>query len=415
MHLLANISTQKFKIVVLTLVFLFPILMAIVGSAVSTIYLLLFILGVIYIQRLAPILSAQEKTVLIGFTAVFFIYLLGMVNSNDIYNGFKKLGKFSYFLFSTPVFILFKYYQQSMLRAFYIGTTLSGFILLIYLLLNSGSTGAYHSIMYGDFSMLIVGVNILLSLLTNFNKTDKVLLILSALSALSASLIVGAKGAWVALPLLFLIFLYLLITKKELRLTIMAICIGIVLTIGITINAFPGQTIDRFNIAITNTTQFADNEHDNKKQPVGTASERFIFWKAAINTARKHPFFGSGSGDFGLELKRFITAYPRYNVIGDGYKSAHNIFFEWLALFGIIGFLVLMVSVFLLPLKFFFQTIKNNPEKSWAGLVGIWIILSSMVFGLTETWIVRSAPNGVYMFFVLSLMAFSVSNTRSTN
>jgi hypothetical protein len=60
-----------------------------------------------------------------------------------------------------------------------------------------------------------------------------------------------------------------------------------------------------------------------------------------------------------------------------------------------------------------FQTIKNNPEKSWAGLVGIWIILSSMVFGLTETWIVRSAPNGVYMFFVLSLMAFSVNNTQS--
>jgi magnesium-transporting ATPase (P-type) len=44
-----------------------------------------------------------------------------------------------------------------------------------------------------------------------------------------------------------------------------------------------------------------------------------------------------------------------------------DIFFGWLALFGIIGFLALMVSVFLLPLKFFFQTIKNNPEKSWAG------------------------------------------------
>jgi hypothetical protein len=63
----------------------------------------------------------------------------------------------------------------------------------IYLLLNSGSTGAYHSIMYGDFSILIAGINILLSLLTNFNRTDKVLLALSALSALSASLIVGAN------------------------------------------------------------------------------------------------------------------------------------------------------------------------------------------------------------------------------
>jgi O-antigen ligase len=133
--------------------------------------------------------------------------------------------------------------------------------------------------MYGDFSMLIAGINALLSLLTNFNRTDKVLLALSALSALSASLIVGAKGSWVALPLLLLIFLYLLITQKQLRLTIMKICIGIVLTICVTISVFPSQTIDRFNTAITNTAQFVDNEHDNKKQPAGTASERFIFWK----------------------------------------------------------------------------------------------------------------------------------------
>jgi hypothetical protein len=66
--------------------------MALVSSAVSTIYLLLFILGVTYIQKLTPTLSTQEKTVLIGFVAVFFIYLLGMVNSDDVYSGFKKLG-----------------------------------------------------------------------------------------------------------------------------------------------------------------------------------------------------------------------------------------------------------------------------------------------------------------------------------
>jgi hypothetical protein len=42
--------------------------------------------------------------------------------------------------------------------------------LLIYLLLNSGSTGAYHSIMYGDFSMLIAGINIYQNLPYPVNK-----------------------------------------------------------------------------------------------------------------------------------------------------------------------------------------------------------------------------------------------------
>jgi O-antigen ligase len=51
--------------------------------------------------------------------------------------------------------------------------------------------------------------------------------------------------------------------------------------------------------------------------------------------------------------------------------STHNIFFEWLALFGIVGFLALIISVFLLPLKFFLQIIKNNPEKLWTGFAKI--------------------------------------------
>jgi hypothetical protein len=53
-------------------------------------------------------------------------------------------------------------------------------------------------------------------------------------------------------------------------------CIGIVLTICVTISIFPSQTIDKFNAAVTNATQFVDNEDGNKKQPSGTASERFI-------------------------------------------------------------------------------------------------------------------------------------------
>lgn len=407
MSLLTSIFTQKIKTSALILVFLFPILMATVGSAVSTTYLLLLILGSIHIKKFTANLSPQEKTVLIGFVIVFLIYLLGMVNSDDIYNGFKKLGKFSYFLLSAPVFFLFKYYQQSVLKAFYTGTTLSGFILLIYLLLNKGSTGAYHSIMYGDFSMLLAGVNIFFSLLlTKIKKTERILFALSALCAISASLIVGAKGSWLALPLLFSMFLYLLVMQKQLRLKIMAAFVAIILTIGVTIKVFPNQVINKFNAIITNTTQFVENENNNKQQQTGSASERLVLWKAAIDTVKKYPFFGSGSGDFWLELKRFIQEYPKYSVV-DGYGSAHNIFFGWLALFGIIGFLALILTVFLLPLRFFFQVIKNNPEKLWIGLIGVWIVLSSMIFGLTETWIVRSAPNGVYLFFILLFLAFS--------
>jgi hypothetical protein len=51
----------------------------------------------------------------------------------------------------------------------------------------------------------------------------------------------------------------------------------------VTISIFPSQTINKFNAAVTNATQFVDNEDGNKKQPSGTASERFIFWKVAAH------------------------------------------------------------------------------------------------------------------------------------
>jgi hypothetical protein len=56
-------------------------------------------------------------------------------------------------------------------------------------------------------------------------------------------------------------------------------------------------------------------------------------------TKPAHDFSGLFFIVWKKNFKRFTTAYPRYNVIGDTYRSAHNIFFEWLALFGIIGFL----------------------------------------------------------------------------
>jgi hypothetical protein len=73
----------------------------------------LFVLGILfYVKNSSIKLTLEERRVLIGFAIVFLIYFLGMINSDDVYNGFKKLGKFSYFLLSAPIFFLFKYYQQ---------------------------------------------------------------------------------------------------------------------------------------------------------------------------------------------------------------------------------------------------------------------------------------------------------------
>jgi hypothetical protein len=56
-----------------------------------------------YVKNSSIKLTLEERRVLIGFAIVFLIYFLGMINSDDVYNGFKKLGKFSYFLLRSDV------------------------------------------------------------------------------------------------------------------------------------------------------------------------------------------------------------------------------------------------------------------------------------------------------------------------
>lgn len=391
--------------------------MATVKSAVSTLYLLLLILGlIVYIKKMVPKLIPAEKTIFIGFALAFVIYFLGMLNSTDMYDGFKRLGKFNYFLLATPVFLLFKHYQQAILKVFVPSMIISGFVALFYLLFNNGTTYVYHSIMYGDIAMLVVGINLLLSLLSNTNKMYKILLFISALCALAASFIVGAKGSWIAIPILFLLFLYLFFTQKHLRLKIVAICMSMILIIGvISITPYGQKSIDRAIFDTAALMKFYNGQEQQLKTTHTSFNARMALWATSIDIVKKHPFFGSGSGDFRLELRRFIKENPRYAFIGDSYGTAHNIFFEWLALFGIVGFSALIIAVFLLPLRFFWIAAKNNPNNLWATLIGIWIILSSMTFGLSETWIVRSAPNGVYVFFVLIFMAFINTHTQSKN
>jgi hypothetical protein len=67
---------------VLLLALLLPILTAIVASAVWTIYLVLFVLGILfYVKNSSIKLTLEERRVLIGFGIVFLIYFLGMINS----------------------------------------------------------------------------------------------------------------------------------------------------------------------------------------------------------------------------------------------------------------------------------------------------------------------------------------------
>jgi O-antigen ligase len=236
----------------------------------------------------------------------------------------------------------------------------------------------------------------------------KSLLLASGVAAIGASLIVGARGSWIALLILAILLLILFVKHTNTRKRITILLVSSALAISSAITMYPEKTSARYSAAVHNLTHFNQSEStqetDFKKTSTGA---RLVFWKSSIETFDNHPIFGSGSGDFKLELNQFIKNNPKYKALGVGvFGTAHNIYFEWLALFGGVGFIGLMIAAFFLPLQYFYREIKNNSQSLVPAIIGIWIVLSHLTFGLTETWIVRSAPNGVYVFYILLFMAF---------
>lgn len=397
------------KALVIALIFLLPTLMATVASSVSTSYLLILIIGLFNYKKIAKNpLGQSEKLVLLGFLGVFVIYLMGMLNSNDIYKGFKVLGKFHYFLFAIPVYFILKKYKNILWKNLDISFIIAGLSLLLFLIINKNSDGAYHTIMYGSFAMLIAGANLLTYTLTDKNILMKSLLLASGVAAIAASLIVGARGSWVALPILAILLLILFVKRSNTRQRITVLIVLLVLAISSVIMTHPEKTSTRYNAAMQNLTQFIQDESAQEADfQLTSTGARLAFWKSSIETFKINPIFGSGSGDFKLELNQFIKNNPKYEALGVGvFGTAHSIYFEWLALFGGLGFIGLMTVVFLLPLQYFYREIKNNSQSLVPAIIGVWIVLSHLIFGLTETWIVRSAPNGVYVFYILLFMAF---------
>ncbi len=120
---------------------------------------------------------------------------------------------------------------------------------------------------------------------------------------------------------------------------------------------------------------------------------RFDYWRAAIQTARSNPLFGSGPGTFGLAYERI--KHPEAEMS----RLAHNDYLEQASDSGVVGLLsyagfILGGLVWSFSSIFPLQTKPNNEQAThsehtdrwlafavWLGLLG-WVLQSLFEFGL---------------------------------
>lgn len=384
-------------------VFLFPILVATVNHGGSAIYILLLLFGLFLGWPAWQSLESWEKKMLLGFSIFFILISLSFLNTQDFYNGMKKEGRYVLFPLLIPMYLLIKRYQVETGKVYLLGCLVASLVLFGQAWYQTSgaywyrASGAYNAIIFGDTAMLIVAIVVCALLTVAKNWWHYLLGLVAVVLALSASLMSGSRGAWVLLPVLTVWLLW--VKRKSLR-PIHLISIAMIFSLSILGSYSITKVKYRVDSAVNNLHFYTQ---DVKK--VNSTQARLELWRDSVTIWKAHPVIGTGIGDFYIDVKQLID--DGLSNSKQAFDHAHNVYFDALAITGIVGLFAVLVFVHVMPYLMFrsFWKKEQDPWIRFYALSGMATIISFAVFGLTADWLARSPFVRTYLMSILVFMS----------
>jgi O-antigen ligase len=399
----ASILTMLHYAVLVMLIAL-PILVAIVRSSGGAIFIVLSAISLVTFWWNRVELDFSEKIWILSLLAFVGFSALSFINADDVRKSISRMERVGYFLFAFPMFLLFRKHI-TIFNAVIVGFFVSGFVLFYEAYKTGRPEGAYNTILFGDYAASVGVVLFSVALFSSYHYIIRLLVLGVGALASFAALASGTRGAWLALPIPFVLFFLSLfipqrgyIKNKLFGLVLLAL-IGVGASISI-----DERHISRWNSAVS---EFAQAK--NQTIGAGSVGERLSMVKDSFEIWLEHPLIGTGIGDLLHDNQKRIAAGKSHahKAWGEG----HNLYMEFLATTGVLGLLALLFSLFLLPICFFLQALDDYgvDQKRTAAIIGVCFVLAFMVFGLSQNWLSRSSISAYYVTF----LSYFLSMTRS--
>lgn len=105
---------------------------------------------------------------------------------------------------------------------------------------------------------------------------------------------------------------------------------------------------------------------------------RIGMWKMCLEMFKRSPLFGTGTGDYELEMKKLVP-FQWQGILE--YNQPHSIYFYSLALHGVLGIVALSV-LFFMALK---ESIRKAKRGDLLALFSYMVLVHYLIAGLTET------------------------------
>lgn len=381
-------------------------------SGSTAILILVSLFGLAVFRNNEVVFDKHEKILLVLFT-VFTLYSLaswwwhGLEDS-----GIKHAGRQLRFILIIPVYFWLRRIESPSAFMRY-GIIIGAIISLIAVIYEIQKLGMHrpgntlNPILFGDIALIL---GFMAFALKDMEITKPVFLrflpVIALFSGITASIMSGTRGAWIAIPTLFLVYIALHWRNFDLRSRISITLM--VLIFPMIVYLVPATGIEsRVNLALNDVDAYFTEQ--DTSTPLGLRLEA---WRAAYYMAVEHPLFGVGFGRFKQESTILVengTVLENANA----FDHPHNDYLYQLSVNGLIG-LVLLILMYLYPLYLFYKSVSSSDlEIKALSIAGLYLVIGYMHFSLTETLMVRSTPISFYSFFILALLAL-ISNRRDS-
>ncbi|MBP0597672.1 O-antigen ligase family protein [Herbaspirillum sp. LeCh32-8] len=355
-------------------------------------------------------LSGEDKALMLAFALYFLINTLLNVLHHAAGNEYDQHLRF---VLAIPALLLLLAYPPRA-SAFWAGLALGGIgaIVLSLWQLRVGHIerpgGSTNPIQYGNIALVLAttcACGLAWARHQQRAMAWTLLLLLGTITGLAASFISGSRGSWMALPACVVLAVVLASRRHTGALVRNA---AIVLIAALVVLWAVPQTgfKARIELAVSETSNYM---HKNNAEVAETSvGARLEMWRVGVGMLSGHLLTGWGKKglmDHKAQLVEQGLASP--GVLD--HSHLHNEYLDALVKRGIPGLLAVFI-LYGVPLVLFARHLRDGEGPRKYALAGILLVVSYMMFGLTQAFLTHN--NGVMI--LAFLMAILWAKVRTT-
>lgn len=398
-----DIKSNRYTLIISFSVFLFYAINQSVPSGSSYGSALLLLTSLHYLaERPALRLSAEDKAIVYALACFFAVAALVFILHD---NPLPTLDSPSRFLLAIPIFLLLIKYppRQSWLWAGVAIGAYSAFGVALWQQNVYGWTdvdGLSNGVRYGGIctilSVLCVA-GLLWAQRSNVRRIWlwRLLLASGALAAAYGAIASGTRGAWISVPVVFILFCAGLLSKRNMYLGC-TLAVALLVAVSTWYVAVPNNPIRAgYERATEDVSQYFVHRNTS-----GSIAGRLEAWRAVFINFPEKPILGWSVKDYKARLEQQVAAKELEPIVLT-IPHTHNLYTETLRYQGIAG-LVPILALFIFPFWFFCKRLRSRTRNvRILAIAGTSHLTVFGILGLSHTVLYR---NDTLLFFFITLM-----------